>query len=528
MKIALVVASLLLTASVAVGQYQTSFTKGAYDLTQNVKTGLNVWKALPGGGTCQPGSGSMSFGGHLYYCVGTDGNPWKHDRRTHSWSIDTALGASGMSALAVKNASAIYAIWTSSACPAPDKMLWYWTPSAGWNYPGGTYPAGTQKCLSHVSVGGDGFMAGITQGSGEQNILWKSQDGGKTWNQWASGYTYVSMWNQNEGCAISTSGAIYSVGLNGSPTNLGGSNFVGCVYGDRPFVLMAWDASGHVSMNDEQTGAWDTVSGLSASHIAGINKYMIVALDQNYHPSHWNIKAKSITATTTGTWNSGCPSPGNPCHPTTQHRSTVKAWFSSGHGINGSKSPSVETIVWNGAMNNQFFDVNPGCDPLWGVPTDVECIVESSGGETCLQSGAGIGGVPQPPTPSRSGVSHDYQTATSYFDRIGPQLDYVSPTGVQYWMGTQELSMSDGCIPGSFPTCPGPDPFGYDAIGIGPGGYADALWQLNNGWPLENPFLSEESWDNSGLGGTVQCLGDQITWGTSGNFDDRNFVPTCD
>lgn len=510
---------LALLVSMAHAQYQTTFTKGVYDLTANVKAGLNVWKNLPGGGVCQPNSGSMSYGGKLYFCVGTDNYPYSFNRETHAWTKRTDMGATGMSAFAVRNAHAIYALWHASACPNPDMTLWVFD-GANWSLPGGTV-----KCLSQVSVGSDGFLSGVTQEAGQQNLLWYSQDSGKTWVQWSSGWKYVHMWSADRGCAINNAGALYIVSVNAAAENMGG-NFVGCVYGDQPFVLMAWDASGNVSMMDEQNGAWDAVSGLSASHIAGTNKLMVIALDHNNHPYHWNIKATQWSGHTTGKWNSGCPSPSSQCLSTTKHQSNLTVAFSSGHGI-GSQKTSIQKVIWNQAMDNTALDISPGCDPMFGTPADPECVVNLEGYETCLQSNQGIG-TAQPPDPTRSGISHDYQTAVGIFDRIGPQLDFVSPTGVQYWSGEEQLTMSDGCIPGSFPTCPGPDPFGYFAESLGVDGYNRVLDQLNNGPSLENPFLSEEDWDNSGLGGTVQCLGDQITWGTSGNFDDPNFVPTCD
>lgn len=504
----------VLVAEMAVGQYTTTYKQGLYDMTASVKAGMNVWKYLPGGGVCQPNSGSMSFGGFKYYCVGTDNYPYDYDRRTHGWTKRTDLNATGMAALAVRNAKAIYALWASTSCPSPDKTLWFWNGSA-W-----ALPNGTLKCLSHVSVGSDGFLAGITQESGQQNILWDSKDGGKTWNQWESGYTYVHMWNQNAGCAVSTSGAVYTVGLNGPPNNVGG-NFVGCMYGDRPFVLMAWGASGNVSMIDEQNGAWDPVSGLNASHIAGVNKLMVMALDQSNHPYHWNIQAKSWSGQTTGTWHSGCPSPSLPCFSTTQHQSNLSVYFNSGHGI-GSKS-NIQKVTWNQPMNNYVWDASPGCDPMFGTPADPECTMYFEGHETCMQSDQGIGTADPPSEPE---LSHDYQTAVSYFNRIGPQLDFVAPNGLEYWGGSEELNMADSCLPGTFATCPGPDPHDVVEISTGTYGNFNVQNQLDEAVTLANPYISEDYYEV--VNGISVCDGDEITWGSYGNFDDPNFVPKCD
>ena len=84
------------------------------------------------------------------------------------------------------------------------------------------------------------------------------------------------------------------------------------------------------------------------------------------------------------------------------HSGKLTVKFSSGHGINGAQQS--QTIPYNGSMNFTSWDANPGCDPIFGVPTDVKCYAVSSGGEIYNQSGANLGGPGNMPEASRTGT----------------------------------------------------------------------------------------------------------------------------
>ena len=175
---------------------------------------------------------------------------------------------------------------------------------------------------------------------------------------------------------------------------------IGCAIAQGDPIIMAWSSTNTVGLLSMQNGQWQNVAGLYVASVVTANKGATLALDRSGHPYHWNVYAAYIGGQTTGSWTQGCPGPGNICNPNATHSGKLQVKFTSGHGINGTMQ--LETIPYNASMSVQSWDANPACDPIFGLATDAECLLESSGAETCNQSGANLGSPAQPPSKSYS------------------------------------------------------------------------------------------------------------------------------
>jgi hypothetical protein len=100
---------------------------------------------------------------------------------------------------------------------------------------------------------------------------------------------------------------------------------------------------------------------------------------------------------TSGAFNS-CPPPTGQCNTNTSHFGDLRVWLPHGRaGINAHVQVPPTTDV---GPYLQSYDFSPSCDPIFGDPSDPECIPQASGGIQCSQTAfqfAGTGGNTPPP-----------------------------------------------------------------------------------------------------------------------------------
>jgi hypothetical protein len=440
---------------IALGQYSNVVTNTNTDIsTTYAVNGTNAWKYMQGNPQCQLNSLAVGYDLSIW-CVGTDHYPYQYGIISRKWTKQTAMGT-GVIAMVVQDAKHVYSMQKESHCGVSGGIQYFaflsWTGSA-WTEPN------TSACATNYTVGADGFMAasGMDSSNGER-ALYSSPDTGVTWNLWSDNWTYVNMQDTNWGCAITTSGTLYMVSTTenaSSYPNLPSGTPAGCITTPSDSVVMAWNTAGSVYILDPATILWDTVSGLTANQLAGVGKGNMIALDLTGKPYHWNIYAPGVQMAVSGSWNAnlGCPGPSTPCHSSTTHTGKATAYYTSGHGINGGGGgTTTKTVNWNTPMDIVQWDINPGCDPMYGIPADPECVVEAKGDEICNQSGQGVGSGGGD-TITR-GVSIQNVDWDGYISHNGPTS--VGPLGgfAGTWIGTVRSNIIDICaVTGGTPTC---------------------------------------------------------------------------
>lgn len=511
----IVVFLVLLCASLAWGQYTTSYVHSRGDLTTSAST-VNLWKAFNGTQICKANTLVSAFDGNAW-CIGTDSYPYQFNVNSHAWTKQTAMGTASVQ-ITVLAGTVVWALQSQPSCNGfnPAQYGIYSWNGASWTQPN------TSKCSSFLRVAGDGTLFSIEA----NQISWSTNAGvSYTWLQ--GSISYVSPFSKDIACAVNTSGKIFFFDPTTNkfvqgPTQPTGTA-VSCI--DAPgmglsqtsatnnVALLSLNSAGSVQLLNNSTGVFGSVTGLTASSLVGFHKGYVLALDSAGHPYHWNVLAPLVSGTTSGTWNSGCPGPGHVCSPSATHTLNLQVKFSSGHGVNAGAGMQSTTGPWNSALNVYTWDINPGCDPEFGIPADPECVVEDAGDDICNESGQGIGAPGDIP---QEGLSHDYQAYVA--DYPGGSFGPV-PVGT-WWGGSQKVITSDACI-GSIPTCAS-DAYGVVMYFLDPSEKV-VLYKMEN-MQMFSPWLMEVPYVTSPTLGTECFYDDGITIPT---FQDI-IVGVCD
>lgn len=518
MKIASVVASLLLTASVAVGQtYKVqSVTGGTMDVTTMTNT-VNAWKYFAGNPVCAPKTLTAGPTDNSVWCIGANGGPpYMFDWNKKSWTPRNDMGTSPVY-LVMGSSTNNYSLQNNSWCAANTPQtpydLYYWNGSA-WTQP---HP---NSCMSIASIDINGVLRVVGwDGNNHTTALYTSSDAGKSYQLWSDNWKYINMQAEGyEGCALANANSMWLVRTtpNSSPSqlpNLPSGTPAGCLHAEMPVVELAWNTAGQVyAMTEENYGTWKAVTGLVAGTIVGSQRFWIYGEDTSGKPYHWNTNAMGATAVFGGTWSSqnGCPSPGNICNPTTTHTVKNRVHFTSGHGIQGQQQSSTQ--VYTNNIEVSASDYNPLCDPFVGLSGDIECQMIEETDSVCNQSHEDLG---------KSADQYDWGVSTSilyWVQNAGgtdPQV-YGSPAFGVY-RATVASEAMPYCKNGITPTCaPIVDQKGDTPIGSNlscayadPAGYGacdEAIWDLYylylEGKP--SPWVSYEPWWSKN--GVVSCI----------------------
>jgi hypothetical protein len=364
--------SLVISAS---AQYTHTFSDPVMDITSDVKSGTNAWKAMPG--QCTLSTLSVGSDG-LPWCVGTD--QYVYSYAPSGWTKQTAMGTA-VKSLAVQDGSSVYSLQSTTYCNGypPNLGIFKWNGSS-WVQPS------SNSCLIQMSVGVDGFVAGVNS----FNQLWYSTNGGSTWTSWSTGWRYVNMWVGGVGCAVNVGNNVYEVSSSNPAVSLGSpaAGLVGCASFPLDHgAVVTWNGAGAVYYNDD--GAWHQVSGLVANKVAGSNKSSLYALNSSGYPYHLNFLAGALSELTSGIYTFQGMNP-----QVAQHTSTVHITFP--HHVPGGGTVATERIPATGTMSNGSFDANPFCDPFIGIMSgDPECQSTTSVNEQCSEAGP-IGQANQP------------------------------------------------------------------------------------------------------------------------------------
>jgi len=417
-------------------QYTHTFTHPIEDMVYHLEAGVSAWQSLPNSAQCKLASASVSTEGN-FWCVFTSDNlVHKWDATAKTWSTQTAM-ASAVVRLAVQDDSNIYSLQLGG-CASHQGITYYrvyhWSGSA-WSQPN------TSICTSSLTVGHDGYLAGIRWNSTLTRQLSYSSDSGVSWHPWADNWSFVNMWQSGIGCAVDLSNTVWEVSQGNSPGNLGSpaTGIVGCAIFplDNEYTVV-WTSGGAVYSNYDDT-TWSQISGLVISQLVGASRGSIFALDSAGHPYHLNMYAGALTESTTGTYKNV---PGMNVQIQPHHTGTTKVKFP--HSINGIQNS--QTILYSSNMNVGSWDANPLCDPFIGA-NDPECAPIDTGGESCSQVGP-IGSVPSPP--SRN-ISNWYVIRDWTYD---PWQDpYVYTAADQKYHITVHLIVMDDCQFGTTATC---------------------------------------------------------------------------
>jgi hypothetical protein len=143
-KIVTLLSLLLCSASLCWGQYNTTYKRGASDITSYLNT-TNAWKALPNPGVCQQNTLTIGVDGYTV-CRGTDNYLYGRNVGDLNWVRLTSMGTAAQFPT-VHTAADIWSLQTSSRCGS-GLGLFHWSGTA-WTQPG-------YLCALQFSVGNDG------------------------------------------------------------------------------------------------------------------------------------------------------------------------------------------------------------------------------------------------------------------------------------------------------------------------------------------------------------------------------------
>lgn len=447
------VAIVVLLAASAMGQYTTTHVGYPVDITSNTTSGTNAWKYMPGNPVCLSAPGSIAAGGDLsIWCVGTDHHVYKYDMKTYQWDQQTAMGTSVV-ALAVRSANEVYGLMPGNCSGGPG--VFHWT-GTSWEGPNG--------CLVQLSVAWDGVLTGVNNAHNKFTAPYTSNFGSRQWNDDGGSWNFSSEWGGGLSCAITSGGQVNVITPSASPKampSIPSGAAVGCVlfYDDTGSQLMAWNSAGTDYLIDLSPAAsgWSTVAGPPITQIGGYQKAWLLGVDTTGKPYHWNVYAKYIAATTSGTFTQ-CPGiPQIECHQNTPiHAGHLQTYFTSGHGLNYNAGMQSTLVAPQSQMNLTSWDINPQCDPLLGHPDDPECTSNTYGSEHCNQANADLPNNPtQAPDPSE-GESIAVSGFVNTIGYGGPYLTNWSTPNDGAWYGVVRRNYYDACslVGVSEPTCP--------------------------------------------------------------------------
>ena len=441
----------MLLLAPARAQYGTTYSTPLMDITPQIKSGTNAWKYLPkenGAGNPQCLQNSASATDGTFWCVGTDHYPYRYDPSTKTWTKYAAMGTSVVQ-MVVQNVNNVFSMQRTSQCGVINGNQYYglfhWTGTA-WTQP-------AVSCATNYSIGNDGFLTQAGWDSAHQvRALYYSTDNGVTWTYWSDSWLFVDMWSKDIGCAITTSNVAYEVSQSEPAVSLGspGGTLTGC------FVLpldndavVAWNSVGQVFYEDD--GTWHSLAGLNVGQIVGTSKAAVFALGLSYgYPYHLNFYAGASTGTTFGQYIT-CPMPGANggagCTQTMYHNSYAKVNFP--HGIGGQQNG--QDVIWNQAINYNFWDAAPLCDPFIGDLNDPECVPTTTGDSMCEQSGTDLGSPGEAPQPQKN-ISHNRFKSAAYLGYNSWQDAPTYTAGDGRWHIQVHIPVNSNCAYGS-PTC---------------------------------------------------------------------------
>jgi hypothetical protein len=490
--------SILMLASICWGQYSTTVTQGATNITGNLPT-VNAWHAL--GGQCGLG---MAEGGDGYIlCMNTAHNIYSYDLKTRTYISMDAMGTS-MIQLAIGDGGRIYALSTAGTC----KTIYKWSGTAWVVVPG---------CMAQIAVSpNDTSLVGTNAGN-----TWISVKGdGTDWVQISGGglgqvLSYVSASSSASMCGI---GSVH-IGKgwgNGIYTSSGGTftqlatqpsnQPIGCVMTHN--ALIAWNAT-WLAIYDLTAQTWTNVSGLST--ISGVSAFSlgtILAIGPGGQPYHLNAIAPYTSAQLSGAF-TGCPSDTQPCPPSgVTHEKQIRVQYPSGLGGalgDYSGAPTDPTPVSSLAFTGN-------CDLLFGNPNDPGCHPTVSGAVLCSVVGSSIytpGYIPcyigiwRPAPVDNLSIPKPWPTGATihvYFDgTFWPGGGCPTPSYCKFFTG---VSSWTGAVPSAN--------LHYQNMGVITGG-CGGLWPCG----MQYPFI----YVTGAHGGSSENFGMQSTPGTGHQWD---------
>jgi hypothetical protein len=415
----------MFTSMEALAQYGISYSYSWYDLTFKLPT-VNALKLLAGGGSCKANTLSVGRDGTMF-CFGNQSGyvPYFYNFTTGAWTQNTAMGTS-MSSIVVGDENNIFALGAGNAC-GNDSYIYKWSGSS-WTQVTG--------CLTQLSVGASGFLAGVN--SGKQ--MWQSLDGGNTWTEISSGtFGYVVAADQYDMCTSNGSGYLYASlgggGFEEIPGTPGGA--LGCAITVDNF-LYTWGSFG-TKVYDIINNVWTSITG-SISSMAAYGKNGAFTLDSNGHIYHLNVITAQITATVSGSWNN-CPG-AQGCPPSAVHTGHIQVHYP--HGIYGLEEQ--QGVPPTSQLNVSSFDVSPLCDPFVD-PEDPECEPSAPVANVIcsITSDNLLGGNPSLPTMYKSEDLRYWDKTVEY----GTYQGNVNAATDSAFCGTGV----NACYPGSSATC---------------------------------------------------------------------------
>jgi hypothetical protein len=445
-----VLAMLMASCAWATSPYQVqNRNKYMLDITQRTAT-VNAWKNMPSA-YCKPGS--MAFGkkDHSLWCIDANSHVTRFDVPTKTWKPQMQMGTS-IVGLVVMDSQNFYGYYKTCSWQAfHGYVLSKWNGSA-WFEPNAA------ACSGNYTIDPSGnLFAGYGWDRGtNQPALFESTDGSKTWNLIADNWTYYNTVG-DYGCGLDANHQVWTTVT--TPTQstqmpaLPSGTAAGCLYAQYPTVLMAWTTTGAVyAMPLEAYGTWQSVTGITAQNIVGVQRFWMFAQDTSNKAYHWNVNAPAIDVVYGGQWNQGlgCPTPGQLCNNNTTHTIKYQVNFTSGHGQDGKQRSSTQNYLNNILVTAS--DYNPGCDPI--VATDAECNIAGSGNGHCDQSGSNIGS--EGPDTFIVNDATDVMNFSTNIDASGPMAVSLGLAG--YWVAQVRNHIYDGCPAGTFPSCVATDP----------------------------------------------------------------------
>ena len=473
-----ILSQILLSPAFMYGQYHTDYTEGQYDITSFIQTGTNAWKDFGGTGSCQAGSLTESSDGNGW-CVGFNpSDVWRYDRRARTWADQTAMGTT-VKSLAVINDSLIFALRTAAHCPTQGGIPFYGV--FLWNSTNHTWSEpNTGACANQMTIGVDKTLTVIGwDTTTSKRSIWYSTDQGVSWTLISDNWSYVYDFNIHSACAVSTTGHVYFLTVTtGSTSQLGNlTDAVGCMNPQGDPVFLSSTSTGVVRMWNDTTATWQAVSGLSAQNLSGPSKGAVFAAQKTTGKLfHLNFYAGYASGTRSGTYTN--PPGMNPVPPPTH---TVKQRVYFPHSVNGVLQQQSGTYTQ--AFSVTAWDANPKCDPFVGDPSDPECLVNASGGDTC--SSAGPIGSPQLPTNLHDGDSHNLYEPIS-----DPIIDLDFAAGPDRWITQWHVTVVSGCRLG-LPTCGlssandtrTSGPLTFAILGVDEADNHSIMYDISSSWP---------------------------------------------
>jgi hypothetical protein len=502
----LIAMSILMFASACWGQYSTTVTQGATNITSYLPT-TNAWKALPA--SVAFNHPAFAADGSVYF-LDSSGCPWKYDLPSQAYTKQTAMGCQagtgGLKGLAAGDFSDIYIIATDSSCGTPATDIWKWQPATS------TWARiGFCGSLLKVTAGSDG-TAGVLRSDGS---IWTNQV--PLWSQISgTGYLDISIYSTSSMCAVHS--VHVGKGWGNGVWTWNGSAFValaaqpsgvlttsGCTMGRN--TIVAWGPT-WLSIYDLASQTWTNVSGLSTfSGVSAFSLGTILALDSGGHPYHLNAIAPYTSAQLSGSF-TGCPTDTQPCPPSgVTHEKQIRVQYPGGlGGAMGDHvgSPTDTTVV-------SSLDFTAGCDLLFGNPTDPACHPNVTGAVLCSVVGSSIYtpsyipcyiGIWRPDPVDNISIPKPWPTGATihvYFDgTYWPSGACPTPAYCKFFTG---VSSWTGATPSAN--------LHYQNMGVIPGG-------CPTGWPcgMQYPFI----YVSGAVGGSSQNRGMQST-GTGHQWD---------